>query len=196
MSAESSPKKWIKVDGSTAYETDEEALESLVNIKDLDFPDTFTNRDTRLDSGEEQGLSIFWFHDEAYNSLRLNVESEGRINLQLITSEEYIDTSTEILNMMVEKLESIMFGEMMIQESYDISYNALDLPIKKDTDFNVTGIRIQRDSTNYIIQRDEEGDTTTTMIEEMEVEFEGSVPDAFVDDRCEALNSLITEELL
>lgn len=190
------PEVSVHVSASSSFDNDEEALEALVQLKELDFGQLFTNRDTQLDSNEGQGISITFYHDEKSHFLALRTQDESNISISLTLADDVINEIPEVLNKMLPHVGSITHEDTVVYNKFDRVFESLDLPLKEDRDLNIVGIRISQGKMNYIIQEDDDNDgIEVTMIKEFEQKFEDVVPADFAIKEVEDTTRFIEEEL-
>lgn len=187
--------KFASIEATSSFESDEEALEALVQLKELDFGDLFTNRDTQLEPDEEQGISIHFYHDEVSNSLNLNTDSDSSLRIHLSLADEDIGKSATVLNSILEIVKPIIQKEITIFKEFNRTFQSLELPIQEGSDLEVVGIRVRRDQTDYIIQGTENDQVLVTVRREEEREFEDRVPEDIVLEDINQATEFIEEEL-
>lgn len=167
------PKEFFSVRASSAFEGDEEALEALVQLKELDFGDIFNNRDTQLDTDEGETLSINFSHDSAYNSLRLSTSEESNVGIALSLTDEHMYQAETVLQKLSENIDGMAIDIISIYTIFDVHFTNLNLPIREDTDLHIIGLRVEQNDREYIIQEsDEEQTAVNMMIEEPEGDTE------------------------
>ena len=190
------PEVSAHVSAISSFDNDEEALEALVQLKELDFGRLFTNRDTQLDSDEGQGISITLYHDEKSHFLALRTKEESNINITLSLSNDVIGEIPEVLNKILPHVGSITHKDTVVYKKFDKTFESLDLPLEEDRNLNIVGIRISQGKMNYIIQEDDDDDgIEVTMIKEFEKKFVDDVPDDFAIKEVEDTTRFIEEEL-
>lgn len=190
-----SPQSWSMVEAISSFDSDESALEALVQLKDLDFGDIFTNRDTDLDEEEQGGISIRFYHDEKINSLFFRVRSDSDIHITVALSESEADEFNRVLNKVLRVVGPITYHEITIRKEFDRPFSSLELPIEDDPEMQVVGIRIRRGSCDYIIQETDNDRLSVTMVDETEEEIADSFPDDFVLRDIEEIQNLIEVDL-
>lgn len=167
----------VTVQATSHFEDDDEALEALVQLKEIELGDVFTDRDTQLDADDGEGISIVFSHDEIYNHLHLQTDTESNVDLSLSLSNEHVDSSSSILNKILEKVGPITTESLILFKTFEMSFQSLNLPLDQDTELDVTGIKIRRDNTTYIIQEDDEGKVSVSTNRDVEQEIEDTFPD-------------------
>lgn len=184
-----------RVIAKSSFEDSEKALEELVELKEIDFGDVFTSRDTELDAEEGRGISIFFYHDEVPNYLNLYVDSDNELRISLSLVGDNVSRATSIVNHLLSQLEQIVVEMISVRNTFERPYQSLDLPIREDTDLHVIGVRIEHKGANYVIQGNEGDNTSVTMRREPNEEFEGSVSDNFVVNDVDRLSRFMEENV-
>lgn len=187
--------EFASVEATSSFKSDEEALEALVQLKELDFGDLFTNRDTQLEPDEEQGIAIHFYHDEVTNSLNLNTDSDSRLRIHLSLAGDDIKETGSVLNKILELVNPITQKEITIFKEFDRIFQSLDLPIQEESDLEVVGIRVRRNNADYIIQETEDDKVLVTVRKEEEQEFEEVFPENFMLEDVNRATEFIEEEL-
>lgn len=186
--------RFVSIEASSSFESDESALEALVHLKEIDFGDLFTNRDTQLDSEESEGIAITFFHDEMANYLSLQTIPDSELQIRMTLADESVNQSSTVLNEILRFVESIVPDETYLFKEFDIPFRSLDLPIEDETELNIIGIRIQQDGAEYVIQESEDDDIGVTMRVQEDDPVE-SFDDSFIPSKFETLTRFIEEDL-
>lgn len=189
------PSLWAAVDATSSFDSDEESLEALVQLKEVDFGDRFTNRETQLESDDGQGISIRFFHDEAHNSLSLRTDSESTLKIHLRLVDGYVEESAPILNKILPFVGPISVDMVFITKEFNLPFESLNLPIQSDTDLDIVGIRIRRYEADLIIQETDDSDIDATMRREVSENFEDTIPNDFVLADIDQVTRFVEEEL-
>jgi len=142
------------IHASSPFPDDNEALEALVQLKNIDFGDLFSNRETQLDAEEGEGIAITFYNPEGLNSLSLNTTSESNVSINLTLAGDDVENAEAVLKRIKERVGKINVHHIDSFRYIDISFDELELPIKDDTPHQVIGIRIRRDVADYIVQHD------------------------------------------
>lgn len=158
-----SPAEVFSIRVTSAFENDDEALETLVQLKELDFDEVFTSRQTQLDAEGGEGISITFHHDEKENLLRFYTDSESNIKSDLALFGDDISAAESVLERLLDGLGQTEIDEVAFYKVYEIPYEALQLPIEEETEYQVTGVKISHEGRDYIIQKD--GDETSVNME-------------------------------
>lgn len=137
---------------SADFEDDDEALEALVQLKEMEFGDIFDDRDTSIDSDESEGISISFSHSEDRNTLKLQTTSEGHVHISCNLYNEWIGDAHSILSKISNEIGQLHLQHALTVMHYDIQFDSLDFPIKEDSEYDVSGIRITETDANYIVQ--------------------------------------------
>lgn len=191
----SRPMPTARVTATSSFEDNEQALEALVELKEMDFGEVFTNRDTELDADEGRGISIFFYHDEMSNYLNLYTDSDNELRISLALVGDSVSEAALIVNQLLSRIDLISNDLIMIHDEFERSYQSLDLPIEKDAELHIVGVRIEHEGADYIIQEDDDGDTSVTMTREPAEELKESVSDDFVVMDVDRLSQFMKEEV-
>lgn len=197
MSAEngSEVEEWVRIEAESSFESGEEALESLVKLKDMDFEELFTNRNTQLDSEENEGISISFYHDERSSFLQLTTDEENTLNILLTLAKPDIEEAPNVMNNLLTNIRPILLQELVITKPFDRPFHTLDLPIEDDTEYDIVGIRIRQERGDYIIQEEETDRVLVTFIKDIEQELTENVEENFVIEDLRLTSELIEEGL-
>lgn len=185
--------EWLTLDAKSEFESDDEALESLVQLKEITFDDVFSNRETNLESEDEEGISIFFYDDDS-NSLTLSINGEGDLIIHLTLTLEKIEIVPQIMNRLLGTLDSITPHHSHIIMKFDIPFNSLDLPIK-ESDMDITGIKISSDEGSYVIIDDGSGGINVNHQIDGFSSIDSEFPKNFLAESPENVRKLVTEEL-
>ncbi|WP_128904788.1 hypothetical protein [Halorubrum amylolyticum] len=191
---EDEPDVWASILAYGGFESTDDALETLIKLRDVDFGDVFTDQDTELDSEGDEGISIQFYHEDIPTRLRLAVDADNELSVRLTVSGDNCEHAESILNKILEEIESVTADEITVFYQSSREFVELELPIKESTEFRVTGMRLDHDGVDHIIQ-DRESNTTATSTYELDEEIEDSVDDSFVGGRLEQTKTLIEEVL-
>lgn len=151
------PPEMLNVGATAEFSDDEEALEALVQLKELDFGDVFNDRVTELDDEETEGLSISFFHDDLDNSLYLHSTSDSNVHINLALGGDYLERAGPVFEKVIENLESVAIDSILLLAHFDYPFNSLNLPLAEESEHEITGIKLIDDGVEYIIQAEEEG---------------------------------------
>lgn len=182
------------VEASASFEDDDEALESLVELKELDFGDSFTSRKTQLNPESGQSISITFAHDERQNSLFLFIGSDSDLNILLRLISDDVGKGFEIFNKIHLQTGSISVEEITIHKTYERPLNSLNLPIQSDTELDIRGIRIRHRGGDYIIQETED-DTVAVTLTKVDGEKYEEFSEGFILEDVSTVDNLIEEVL-
>ena len=159
-----SPNEILTLSAASEFENNDQALESLVQLKELDFGEEFINRDTKLETDEGESISIHFHHDDKINTLYLTVNSETNIMITLSLGGNDITRADSVLERIFESTGNVTIKEVNLYKIYDVDFNSLQLPISDDTEHQVTGIKITHDNREYIIQQESDEKTSVNMV--------------------------------
>lgn len=190
----STPDLWINQRGRASFSSADEALERLVELKDVNFNDTFTNRDTELESAEGDGVSIVYYHEDVRNSLSLYTDEENDLSIRLGLVDDYCDDASNVMNKLLDCVSPITFEQTTVAKKFDIPFESLDLPIVDNPDLNVQGIRITHSGIDYIIQETDDHINVTATID-TDTEIEDAVAEDFIMKHIESIDKFVTEVL-
>lgn len=188
------PDLWASILAYGGFESTDAALETLVKLREVDFGDVFTDQNTELDSEGEEGISIQFYHDEVPTSLRLAVDTDNELSVRLSVTGESCEHAESILNKVLEEIKSVTVDEITVFYRSSREFGELELPIAESTDFEVTGMRLDHDGVDHIIQ-DREPSATATSTYELDEEVEGNVGESFVSGRLDQTKTFIEEVL-
>lgn len=174
---------WVNIRAKIPYEESDEALEALVQLKELEFGEIFTDRDTKLDADEDEGISIRFHHEDEFNLLSLAINDGNDINIQLILQGKYQDMFSSILNPIQESVENIIVSDFVKGRSFDTPFSGIDLPIVDESETEVIGIRVRIDELEYIIQELREGSSGTFILASYddEISYQKFISEGFLD---------------
>jgi hypothetical protein len=189
------PMPTARITATSSFEDNEQALETLVELKEIDFGDVFTSRDTELDADEERGISIFFYHDEIPNYLNLHTGPDSELRISLALVGDNVSDAARIINQILTHIDLISNDLIMIRDEFERAYQSLDLPIEEDAELHVIGVRIKHEGVDYVIQEGEDSDTSVTMTKEPAEELEESVPDEFIIADVNRLSQFMEEEV-
>lgn len=175
---DSIPENWVSVHGDALFESADDALECLVQLKELKFGDVFTDRETELDSEENDRISIQFSNSDNFNSLRVYTDSENELTVRLSLEGEYPKQGSQIMSKILDHIPPITISNITVMKEYDTPFAALELPIV-NSNYDVIGIRINHEGVDYILQEHNES-TRVTASNEVESELESSVDDDFL----------------
>lgn len=183
--------------GSAKFDSDEEALQSLAEMKNLDFGDYFTSRDTNLNDDEAPGISLTFYHDEKSNHLSLSTESDSELNITIHLVNEDVEFMGNILSEIMSEVGAVVQNEVYALKEYDIPFGALNTPIDRDSNLEITGLNIKLNGKDVIIQGREERDAIAVQLQdEEEKEYVDEVTETFFDEYFELIDELIEGDLL
>lgn len=151
---------YLTISAYTDFEDDDEALESLVNLKELEFGDVFTERTTTLDSDETEGLSIVFTHSEHANFLRITTTGGGHVHITGRINDEHIADVDNVMDKLLDKVGEISIEVLSVVVFLDIEFDSLAFPVKSETSYDISGIRITEENAHYIIQETDHRGTT------------------------------------
>lgn len=143
----------LTLHAESEFADDEEALEALVNLKEMDVEDVFTNRDTQLDSDDGDGISIRFHTQDSINYLSLTTDSESNVHISLRLDEESIPQTESILDRIQDEIGDIDLRHIDTYRDSDTPFDEFDFPIVEDTEHNVRGIRIDQGNCQFIVQQ-------------------------------------------
>jgi len=143
------------VTGTTPFESSDAALEKLVQIKEIDFGDVFTNRDTTLESEMQRGISITFFHDEFLDHLHFAIDDEDKLTINLRLDDDRYQEFDTIHSKILERLSTITVEDVMITKEFDFRFSSLDVPISDETELDIRGVKVRHGGVDYIIQEQE-----------------------------------------
>lgn len=186
------PDVLLTVSAKSTFDDDDEALEALVQLKDLDFEHSFDERETQLDNDESESILIRFYQDEGYNSLNLTAgpDSDVRINLSLV--DDAISDGSRIMTQITERISGVELDHIDIYREMTIPFGSLDLPIVEGEGCQVTGIKLRSDEVDYIIQEEEEGTSVHASWDEISGDTESIIENlgqAQVDQATEFVES-------
>lgn len=161
------PTEIFNVGGVSKFDEDEKALEALVQLKELEFGEVFNDRETQLDTDKGESLSIRFYHDGKFNSLHLSSKEDSDILVRLTLADDEIPHAENVLRKLMQSLDDLTIETINIHKKYDVLFNNLHLPIREDMDYQVIGLRIEKDGREYIIQQgDDEGTSVYMQLED------------------------------
>lgn len=162
MSAEDSvPSEFLSIRATSGFQDDDEALENLVQMKEMEFGSTLSNTETSLNTEENESIHIKFSDDNNNNQLTLSVGDDSDIIITLQLVQDEMSTSDEIFDKLSENLDEINIVSVDLFMTYELPFTSLQLPIKEDTPHDVSGIKITHEGAGYVIQSSEnEGETT------------------------------------
>jgi len=193
--SEDSPVNWSQARASSTFESGEAALEALVQLKDIELGDLFTNRDTRLDSEEDEGISITFFHDERPNSLVLRVTEDTQLRIQFIVDNEEADLSSKLFNEILDVTGGLTRDELIISTELDRPYASLDTPVRENADLDIVGLRIAEPDGDYIVQESESGDISVIFHDKNEMVYDSEFPPDFIIGKINGIEEFLAENL-
>jgi len=123
------------------------------------------------------------------------VSKESDLDIQLVLAGDSMDDTPEILNQILADVETATVESVFISKDFDVAYRGLDLPIEEDSTVDVSGVRLQHEGADYIVQRTDDGDTTVHGTWELELDVEDTVPEELVSERLTAITELIKDTL-
>lgn len=139
--------------GKTEFDSDEDALEKIVELKDLNFGDPFSEKDTELETEDDEGIIVSYYDSDEDNHIHFYTQEEGNIvNTTLHLKDDQIELANELLSQTLDYLEGINVDSTNVSIYFDLAFEELELPIKKGTEFNVKGLRVDKNDTKTIIQ--------------------------------------------
>lgn len=162
--SEEPPDQLFSLSAYSDFEGDDEALEALVQVKELDFGEVFNSRDTQLDTGEGESIMIQFYHDDMFNSLNISGGNESDIMITLNLTGEDINKAGSVLKNILDCIGGMTIETVNLYKTYDVPFASLQLPIEDGTDHYVTGLRIERDEREYIIQQQDDDETSVNML--------------------------------
>lgn len=184
--SEGMPSQLFRVEAYSEFESDDDALEALVQLKELDFGNLFDEREVKLDSAEDEGISINFHHSEVHNSLHLNSGDDSNVSIYLTLVNDDLSEAGSVFSSIKDSIGEMMFKSIQLFKNFDVDFHSLDLPIEESTDLSVIGIRIDESNREFIVQKNTEEDGTTTVnmvMENIEEEFGDSVSELGVQER-------------
>jgi len=152
--------EYISIRATSGFQDDDEALETLVQLKELEFGDIFTKSETSLNNEEGEGIHIQFSNDNNFNQLLLSTDESGDVVIALSLIQECIPESSDVFSKLYNKIDGIKIDNIDLIQVYDIPFSSLDLPIKQDSEYNVTGIKISEEPADYVIRAGDNGETT------------------------------------
>lgn len=191
---EDQPDLWASILAYGGFESTDDALETLVKLREVDFGDVFTDQDTELDSEGDEGISIQFYHDEVPTSLRLAVDADNDLSIRLSVTGDRCEKAESILNKVIEEIGIVTVDEMTIFYKGSREFSELDLPIAEPTEFDVTGMRLDHDGVDHIVQ-DREPNSTVTSTYELDEEVEDGVAESFINERIDQTKTFLEEVL-
>ena len=187
-----SPSLWVNIEASASFDTADEALECLIELREVSFENIFTDRNTELDSEDGEGISITFYNENNRNSLRLSTDSDINLNIRLSLVDEYHSESPEIVNELLSFVSPIHIDEIIIYQIYEHPFRDLDLPITDESDFDVIGVRVKHQGADHIVQEDEDH-TSVTSTFDLDEDISENVEASFVTEQIEIVDDLIQE---
>lgn len=184
----------VMIEASSEFESDEDALEALVQLKDLDFADVFLEKETQLDPEEGQSISISFYNEDTRDSLHLYTAPDSNLQIWLHLSDDTIDNGSQILNDILPLVGPISIDDIAVYRKFEQPFHEFDLPLSEDSELNVIGIRIEIDDAQYIIQEGEEEGTQVSMISSG-LEFDEVVPEDYIRGEANKIAQFLEEHL-
>lgn len=187
---------WVTVHAKTEFEDNEEALDSLVNLKEVNFGDVFADRSTELDSDSNDGISISFIDNEAENYLLLRADDDGVLKITLQLHSEVIGRGPEILSRVLEQCGSITIDNKHGGKYYDHSFGSLEIPLDNEAmPYELSGIRVTHENSDVIIQvANTESSKIAVLIKtEPDAEFSDSIPDDLMDVEIHVMDEVVSE---
>lgn len=185
----------VRVEATSDFEDDEEALENIVGIKDVEFENIFTDKETDLDTDGESGISLTFTHDEKENVLYITTDDSSSLNIDLYLDGEDIAQSGTVLRKIHNYIPDLTVTNMNVFGIYDIPFRSLDLPIDDDTDLEVSGIKFRNQGGDCIIQETDEGKVSVLFLKEVNVGIEDESEFDIVNPEVDQINDLVMEDL-
>ena len=182
-------------EGRATFENDEEALQTLAEMKDMDFGDYFTSRSTNLGDEESQGISLSFYHDEVDNFLRLSTESENELRIRLNLENDDVSSVREVIGKVLSEVGPITQEDVIAYKRYDISFGSLDTPIEDDPDLEINGLKLTAYGSDIIIQEIGDAKIAVQLRNAEEQEYEEQLPDDFYSRYFVSIESLIEGDL-
>jgi hypothetical protein len=162
MSADdSNPSEFISIRATSEFQDDDEALENLVQMKEIQFENTLPKTETSLNTDENESIHVRFSSDENLNQLTLSVGDGGSIKISLTLIKSSISESPSIFDKLSDNLKDIRIVDIDLFREYELPFNSLTLPIKEDSSHEVSGIKINHDAASYVIQSSEDGGNVT-----------------------------------
>lgn len=182
-------------EGRATFEDDEEALQTLAEMKDMEFGDYFTSRSTNLGDEESQGISLSFYHDEVDNFLRLSTESESELLIRLNLQNDDISSVREVIGKVLSEVGPINQEEIIAYKRYEIPFGSLNTPIEDDPDLEINGLRLTVNGSDIIVQEKEDAEIAVQLRNTEEQEYEDELPEDFFSRYFESIESLIEGDL-
>lgn len=186
----------VQIRASSTFEDDEEALEALVNLKEIDTGDVFTDRETKLDSDESDGISIVFAHEDDTNILRLGTGPESNVEIILHLTENHTESASKLMNTLLSEMGKITLRNVIVTQRFDMPFHTLSLPIEEDAELDVVGIRLSHGGADYIIQETDDDMVSVTrnrdVNEAEEDEFPSDIGIADLEKSKEFINGLLS----
>lgn len=154
------PEKSFFFRGISEFDDDDGALEALVQLKELEFGELFTDRETQLDTDENEGIMIRFYHDNEYSALNISTDSESNVKIALNVEGDEINEARSVLLSIQNKIGDIEINSISLFRTFNFPFNSLNLPIDQTTNYDVAGIRIDYEGGRYIIQQNEQDSTS------------------------------------
>lgn len=192
---EDQPVNWSQVRASSTFESGEAALEALVQLKEIELGDLFTNRDTQLDSDENEGISITFFHDEQPNSLILRLTNDTQLQVRFFVDNREADLAAELFDEILAVTEQLSRDELVISKEFDQPYTSLETPFEEDTELDIVGLRIAEPDGDYIVQKSESGDINVLFSDKTEAMYDEEIPAMFITGKIKEIEEFLHERL-
>lgn len=188
--------KVLTIGAVSNFESSDVALEKLVELKELEFGDVFTDRNTELDTDERSSLSITFYHEDVFNQLFIGINDDNELFLSLTLSDSYVSEYSSILTQILEIVSTTTIRVIQLEDELDVDFSDLELPIRDDQTVDVTGIRCLVNEIDYIIQENRDRETVELLArntEEIELNDVSDVKS--ITEEIESIDMYVAEEL-
>ena len=191
------PDVWSVVRGEAEYSSAEEALENLVQLKDVEFSEIFNDRETELESEDSEGISIKFRHSDKSNWLSLSTDSDHQLQVGLSLVDDNIQDFESVLSEILKRIPPLTLNNTTAVKKYDLNFRSLNLPIREDWEPEITGIRLKYWGVDFIVQASVNDDDTirVTATRDLNLELEGKIEENVLEETIRESDRLVEEVL-
>lgn len=169
--------EYISVCGYSEYGNKEDLLRDLELLKNIHKPDELVNQIIDIDDEDVTESGII-FSDKSPERLAQKetntiyiVVTDGEIHFHADFEFRMLNDVQQSFDEAVGILDEMEIRKFWAEISIHRDFDELTVPVDWSTDYDVSGIRIDHESSKYIIQEDNEGERSTKATKNLNGDF-------------------------
>jgi hypothetical protein len=166
-------------------ESDEHLIEALRRIQNLSQPEFLSNQIVDIDD-EDVTESVILFADRfpsgppspnnLSNHIFVEIDGDGDIHIHAEGDGDAIAEYQSFYEEILEEFGELVVAQLDFKLESEVNFDRLDLPVDRDSKYQIDGVQLTYDGENYIISRQSD-DSDETKIQHSVTENETITPE-------------------